>query len=66
MTECWEYKSVTFNTAGWVKRGIFDQAEIDQHLNDLGKEGWEAISTTPVSDGSVGTSALLVLMKRRK
>ncbi len=51
MTECWEYKSVTFNTAGWVKRGIIDQAEIDQHLNDSGKEAWEAISTTPVSDG---------------
>jgi hypothetical protein len=64
--EKWEYKTLVFETGGWVSRGKLDESEIESALNRWGSSGWEAVSVTPVSDGNIGTRRLLVLFKRRK
>ncbi len=50
----WEYRSIWFR----VK-------DIDQELNALGAEGWEAVSTMGQRNPKVVDGEFLVLMKRQ-
>lgn len=50
-----------------VKYGLgwkgFDYAEMERHLDELGRQGWEAVSTIQPSLGSAATD-IVVLLKR--
>ena len=53
----WEYRTVTF---GGVLKNVKTE-DVEPALNELGKEGWEAVGMT----GLENTGKVLVLLKRR-
>lgn len=59
MTKAFEHKIVKFEL-GW--KG-FDHDEMERQLNDLGRQGWEAVSSVQPSIGAAATD-ILVLLKR--
>lgn len=59
MTTVFEHRIVKFSL-GW--KG-FDHEEMERRLNDLGREGWEAVSSLQPSIGAAPTD-ILVLLKR--
>lgn len=38
----------------------------EKELNELGKEGWELVSATPIAKGGFGTTSSLILIFKRK
>lgn len=40
----WQYKTLPIK----LEQGLVDDMELDKILNDLGADGWELISVTPV------------------
>jgi hypothetical protein len=61
MTKAFEHKIVKFEL-GW--KG-FDHGEMERQLNDLGGQGWEAVSSLQPSIGAAA-SDILVLLKRAR
>lgn len=61
MTKAFEHKIVKFEL-GW--KG-FDHDEMESQLNDLGRQGWEAVSSLQPSIGAAATD-ILVLLKRAR
>jgi Domain of unknown function (DUF4177) len=61
MAKVFEHKIVKFEL-GW--KG-FDHDEMERQLNDLGREGWEAVSSLQPSIGAAATD-ILVLLKRAR
>ena len=66
MNHAWEYHTALFE----VQNGLFsgfqlDEEQMKSRLNDLGSEGWEMVSVTPIKQSSNhGTAALLASFKR--
>ena len=60
MTTQWEYKMLDYKL-GW-KGFTFEQMEAD--LNDLGREGWEALTTVSPTYGQGQSINIAVLLKR--
>ena len=64
----WEYITNRFD----LKNGVFsgpkiDELKMQQSLNDLGREGWELVSITPIKESSGhSTACLLATLKRPK
>lgn len=56
----WEYKAQTYKL---TMKG-FAYSRIEEDLNDLGQEGWEAFSTLAPSFGSGQSTEITVLLKR--
>lgn len=61
VTTAFEHKIVKYEL-GW--KG-FDYAEMERHLDELGRQGWEAVSTIQPSLGSAATD-IVVLLKRSR
>jgi Domain of unknown function (DUF4177) len=61
MTTAFEHKIVTFGL-GW--KG-FDHDEMERQLDELGRQGWEAVSSLQPSVGATPTD-ILVLLKRAR
>jgi hypothetical protein len=61
MTKVFEHKIVKFEL-GW--KG-FDHDEMERQLNDLGSQGWEAVSSVQPSIGAAPTD-IVVLLKRAR
>lgn len=61
MTKVFEHKIVTFGL-GW--KG-FDHDEMERQLNELGRQGWEVVSSLQPSVGAAPTD-ILVLVKRAR
>jgi hypothetical protein len=61
MTKVFEHRILKFEL-GW--KG-FDRDEMERQLNDLGREGWEAVSSLQPSIGAAATD-ILVLLKRAR
>jgi hypothetical protein len=59
----WEYKTVTMRARGFLG-GKVDQAELDQTLNEAGREGWELVSVFDTSQGSGQTRDVVAVFKR--
>lgn len=60
MNTQWEYKVLTYKL-GW--KG-FDYPQIEQDLNDLGRQGWEALGTLAPSYGSGQAIELAIIVKK--
>lgn len=58
----WEYKVVSFETFGLLG-GLIETKEIEETLNDLGKEGWELISAYATVGGSSSRRAIYNLKR---
>ena len=40
----WEYRTVMFEASRWFLGGKIDGKQFNDHLNQLGEEGWELVS----------------------
>ena len=60
MTAQWEHKMLTYKV-GW--KGL-DYDQIEQDLNELGQQGWEALGTIAPSVGSGQTMEIVVILKK--
>ena len=66
MKSNWEYITARFD----VKNGVFSGPQIDEQLvksklNDLGAQGWELVSMTPIKESSGhSTACILATLKR--
>jgi hypothetical protein len=61
MNEQWEYKVLRYEL-GW--KG-YDYDRIEQDLNELGREGWEAFDMISPSIGSAATTIVVILKRPR-
>lgn len=61
MTTQWEYKVLTYEL-GW--KG-YDYDQIEQDLNELGRQGWEALDTIAPNIGSGSIKIAVILKKAR-
>lgn len=55
MSAGWEYKVLTYK----LKLKGFDYSRLEEDLNELGSQGWEAFSTLAPSFGSGDVTVLL-------
>ena len=67
--EKWEYKIMSPEVKGWISKKIDPKAE--QILNELGNEGWELVSITPLAGNTstawgAGTGNFVLIFKRKK
>ncbi|WP_394938033.1 DUF4177 domain-containing protein [Psychromicrobium sp. YIM B11713] len=60
MTQQWNYKVLTYKL---TMKG-FDYKQIEQDLDGLGQEGWEAFSTLAPSFGAGQAIELAVMLKK--
>lgn len=59
----WEYKTIKLQTKGFL--GVkFDEAELDEFMNQLGSEGWELTTAFDTNEGYGRTRDVVVLFKR--
>jgi len=61
MNTRWEHKVLTYDL-GW--RG-YDYEQIEQDLNELGRQGWEALDTINPNIGSAATTIVVILKRAR-
>ena len=61
MNEQWEHKVLTYEPR-W--KG-YDYDRIEQDLDELGRQGWEAIDTISPNIGSAATTIVVVLKRAR-
>ncbi len=62
MTAQWEYKALKYE---WGWKG-FDYDQVEQDLNEHGRQGWEALDTIAPSVGSGQVIELIVILKRAR
>jgi len=56
----WDYKVLTYKL---TMKG-FDYGQIEQDLKDLGRDGWEALSTVAPSYGAGQAIEIAVVLKK--
>ena len=61
MNEQWEHKVLRYDL-GW--KG-YDYDQIEQDLNELGRQGWEALDTINPNIGSAATTIVVILKRPR-
>lgn len=59
----WEYKTVEFNTKGFWG-GKLDTEEFNNHLNSLGRDGWELISCFDTNQAEGSSRKVFAVFKR--
>jgi hypothetical protein len=60
MTMHWEYRVLRFSKVIW---GALDSAQLEQRLNELGREGWEVVSMAATG---IFPKEVAVILKRAK
>ena len=58
----WEYRVIKESTAGWFTVDLDDDS-LETMLDDLGREGWELVSSTGVTVNGY-TKHLVLTLKR--
>ena len=61
--ERWEYLLYKTKPEGWLHDSVHEDS-IEQVLNNLGQQGWEAASTLETHVGEGRTKDIVILMKR--
>jgi len=58
----WEYKTINYEKRSFFS-GKIDRAELNEKLNDIGREGWELVSISG-SSGWGAAAGILAVFKR--
>jgi hypothetical protein len=61
----WEYKTVSLRTGGFLG-GKVKQEDLEQALNQAGRDGWELVSVFDTSQGSGQTRDVIAVFKRSR
>jgi len=65
MRNNWEYKVLTFETAGfWSGGGKIDAQLLEDQLNTLGSQGWELVSVFDTTKVEGKTRQVYAVLKR--
>ena len=59
----WEYKVITTDKSIWTAK---DKIDIDNILNDHGRDSWELVSVIPISHAGGSTTGLQLFFKRKR
>ena len=64
MSDNWEYKTIDYRETAFLN-GKLKVEPLEEQLNDLGRMGWELVST--VSNSTYGKAkGLIVILKRHR
>jgi len=55
---------MTLNVAAGIWKGQIDEEELTNKLNELGRVGWELVSTSDLNWAQAGTIGLILILKR--
>ena len=59
----WEYHVISLDTRGFFGANV-DMQTLYTRLNELGREGWEVVSSSPVTAGQGYAQEILFVLKR--
>ncbi len=59
----WEYKVLKLGTGGFMG-GKLDDNALEQHLNELGREGWELTTSFDTNQSGGITRDVVAILKR--
>lgn len=59
----WEYKTLKLEAKGFMG-GKFDENELNQKMNEFGRDGWELVSAFDTNMGQGATRDIVILFKR--
>jgi hypothetical protein len=59
----WEYRTIKVETKGFAG-GILDQSKLESALNELGRDGWELVSTFDTNMLQGTTREVIGVLKR--
>lgn len=62
----WIYKVVEFDPKKSFMGGKVDSQNIEQRLNELGRQGWEVISSFTTNEGYGNTKKIVYTLKREE
>ena len=60
----WQYRTLKVDAEGCFRGGGVDAEDLDARLNELGAEGWEAVSAFDTNQVKGATRFIVVLLKR--
>lgn len=61
----WEYKTLEFDTKGWVG-GLLDISVFNESLNNCGCEGWELVNCFDTNQSQGASRKVIAIFKRQK
>lgn len=64
MTEQWEYKTLDYKERAFLT-GMIKIDNLEAQLNDLGRQGWELVSSAPL-EYFKSTRSLTLIFKRKR
>ena len=60
----WEYKTIKFGAVGFFKGVDFDEKEVNEYMNKLGRVGWELVSAFDTNEHQGNTLHIVLIFKR--
>ena len=60
----WEYTVLDVGVAGFFLGPDLDGDALSAKLNELGADGWEAVTVAPMTVGAGSTRNLVIVLKR--
>lgn len=62
----WEYKTMKVEGTGAFVGGNVEEAQLEQRMNELGAQGWEACTAFSTAMQGGSTRYMIVIFKRPK
>ena len=62
----WEYRTIKLETTGWFAGGKLDEKKLDEHMNLLGRDGWELVSAFDTNQMHGASREVIVMFKRER
>lgn len=60
----WEYKTIKIGVVGFFKGVDFNENEVTENMNKLGRVGWELVSSFDTNEGHGNTLHIVLIFKR--
>ena len=60
----WEYKTVKLGTVSFWQGVNFDEQELTEFMNKLGRVGWELVSSFDTNEDQGNTLHIVLIFKR--